>query len=71
MLRLHVAFALFGVFMLARHLPAAVRVLRGRPLGREARPALAGAAMPLVNVLLALVILAVAVKGLLGVLIWR
>jgi hypothetical protein len=60
------AAALFAVYMLARHGPGAWSALRGRrPGGR------AGAVVPILNVVLALAILVVAVKGLAGALISR
>jgi len=62
---LHVLAALFAVYMLVRHLPGALALLR-----REARSAPA-ALVAGVNVLLALAILAFAVKGLLSGLISR
>jgi hypothetical protein len=69
---LNVAVALFAAFMLVRHLPAAVRALRGRTEeGRAGRPGVAAALVPLTNVVLALALLAMAVKGLAGVLIRR
>jgi hypothetical protein len=63
---LQLAAGLFAVYMLARHVPLAVRAL-GR--SGERRPG--RAIVPIVNVLLALAILAVAVKGLAGALISR
>jgi hypothetical protein len=62
---LHVLAALFAVFMLVRHLPGARALLRKE--GRARPMALVAA----VNVVLALAILAVAVKGLVGGLISR
>ena len=62
---LHLLAALLGAYMLVRHLPGASALLRGQ--GR-ARPLAFVAA---VNVLLALVILGFAVKGLVGGLISR
>jgi hypothetical protein len=62
---LHVLAALFAVYMLVRHLPGARALFRG---DARARPMALVAA---VNVLLALAILAVAVKGLVGRLISR
>jgi len=59
---LNVVVALFGAFMLVRHGPRALRLLRGegpRAMG----------IVSLLNVLLAVAILAVAVKGLVGGLI--
>jgi hypothetical protein len=53
----HVLAALFSLYMLARHAPRAVRLVRS-PEGR------AGALIPIVNILLAMAILAFAVKGL-------
>ena len=64
---LQLAAGLFAVYMLARHVPLALRALRGGPEGR--RPLQATVA--LANVLLAVAILAVAVKGLAGALIRR
>ncbi len=64
MTTLNVLAALFAVFMLVRHAPRAVRLLRGEG-------ARAGAIVSLVNVALALGILVMAVKGLTGVLISR
>jgi hypothetical protein len=61
---LNVLAALFAVFMLVRHAPRAVRLLRGEG-------ARAGAIISLLNVALALGILVMAVKGLTGVLISR
>jgi hypothetical protein len=61
---LNVLAALFAVFMLVRHAPRAVRLLRGE--GPRA-----GAIVSLLNVALALGILVMAVKGLTGVLISR
>jgi len=61
---LHVAVALFALFMLVRHGPRVVRLFRGegtRSMGL----------VSLVNVVLAVAILAVAVKGILGGLISR
>jgi hypothetical protein len=62
---LHVLAALFAVYMLVRHLPGARALLRREP-GARPMALVAG-----VNVLLALVILAFAVKGLVGGLISR
>ncbi len=64
MTALNVVAALFAVFMLARHGPRALALLRGDG-------ARAGAIVSLVNVALALGILVMAVKGLTGVLISR
>jgi len=64
---LQIAAGLFAVYMLARHVPLALRALRGGPGGR--RPA--RAVVPVANVLLAIAILVVAVKGLAGALIRR
>ena len=61
---LDLAIAAFAIFMVYRHAPRAVRLLRGegpRPM----------ALVSLLNVVLAVVLLAVAVKGLLGGLISR
>ncbi len=60
----HVLAALFAVYMLLRHLPAVLRLARSR----EHR---GGMVIPLVNVVLAVAILAVAVKGIVGALISR
>jgi hypothetical protein len=62
---LHVLAALFATFMLVRHLPGARALLRKE---ERTRPMALVAA---VNVVLALAILAVAVKGLVGGLISR
>ncbi len=64
MTALNVVAALFAVFMLVRHGPRALRLLR-------ADGARAGAIVSLLNVALALGILVMAVKGLTGVLISR
>ncbi|HEX9050485.1 MAG TPA: hypothetical protein VF841_08145 [Anaeromyxobacter sp.] len=64
MTTLNVLAALFAVFMLVRHAPRAVRLLRGEG-------ARAGAMVSLLNVALALGILVMAVKGLAGLLISR
>jgi hypothetical protein len=62
------AAALFAVYMLARHVPLAYRALRSPPAeGRGWRAAL----FPVFNVVLALAILVVAVKGLAGALMSR
>lgn len=61
---LNVLAALFAVFMLVRHGPRAVRLLRGE--GSRA-----AAAVSVLNVVLAVGILAMAVKGLVGSLITR
>ena len=61
---LNALFALFAVFMLVRHVPRAVRLLR-------TEGARAGAIVSLLNVALALGILVMAVKGLAGVLVSR
>jgi hypothetical protein len=65
---LQAAAGLFALYMLARHVPRAARALRardgeGRRMGR--------AIIPILNVVLALAILVVAVKGLAGALIRR
>jgi hypothetical protein len=60
----HVLAALFAVYMLVRHGPRAIRLARSR----EHR---GGALVPLVNVALAVVILAYAVKELVSGLISR
>lgn len=62
---LNVAAGLFALYMLSRHLPAALRALRAPPDAR--RPG--GAIVPIVNVVLALAILAMAVTRLAGGLI--
>ncbi len=62
---LHVLAALFALYMLIRHLPRALALFRKEAASRPA------ALVAAVNVLLALVILVVAVKGLLGSLISR
>jgi hypothetical protein len=65
---LQAAAGLFALYMLARHVPLAVRALQGRGAdGRRTGRAL----IPILNVLLALAILVVAVKGLAGALIRR
>jgi hypothetical protein len=69
MLGLHIAFALFGVFMLARQAPRVLALL-AREDG-EKRLATPAAVVTGVNVLLALLILGLAVKGLAGVLMTR
>jgi hypothetical protein len=61
---LNAIFTLFAVFMLARHGPRAVRLLR-------TEGARAAAIVSLLNVALALGILVMAVKGLTGALISR
>lgn len=65
MTSLHVLAALFSVYMLVRHLPGVRALVRG---DARARPM---ALISAVNVLLALAILAFAVKGLVGRLISR
>jgi hypothetical protein len=60
----HVLAALFGVYMLVRHAPRAAEVLRGRRGG-------ALGIVSILNVLLAVAILAVAAKGIAGALISR
>lgn len=60
---LHVLAALFAAYMLVRHVPGARAVLRGEGRGRPM------AIVSIVNVLLAVAILAFAVKGLVGGLI--
>jgi hypothetical protein len=60
----HLLAALFGAYMLVRHGPRAAAALRGRDRG-------ARAVVAVLNVLLAVAILAVAVKGIAGVLISR
>ena len=61
---LNALIALFAAFMLFRHGPRAVAVLRGRGSG-------AMGIVSIVNVVLAVALLAVAVKGLVGGLISR
>ena len=65
MTSLHVLAALFAAYMLVRHVPGARRLI-----GRDARTR-PMAIVSAVNVLLALAILAFAVKGLVGGLISR
>jgi hypothetical protein len=65
MTSLHVLAALFAGYMLIRHLPGARALLRGE--GRSRPMAFVAA----VNVLLAIAILAFAMKGLVGGLISR
>jgi hypothetical protein len=62
---LDVLVALFAGFMLVRHVPRAAVLLRGEPQGR------AMAIVSLVNVALAIALLALAVKGMAGRLISR
>jgi hypothetical protein len=62
---LHLLAALFATYMLFRHLPGARALLRKEDRSRPA------ALVAAVNVLLAIAILAVAVKGLVGGLISR
>ncbi len=64
MTTLNVLAGLFAVFMLVRHVPRAARLLR-------TDGARTGAIVSLLNVALAVGILAMAVKGLTGVLISR
>jgi hypothetical protein len=71
MLGLHGVVALFASYMLWRSLPAALGALRRRGLGQDGRPAPGGRLVPILNVLIAFLILALAVKGLAGVLIRR
>ncbi len=61
---LQVAAGLFAVYMLVRHVPLALRALSRSEEHQPGR-----AIIPILNVLLALAILAVAVKGLAGALI--
>jgi hypothetical protein len=61
-----VVVALFAAFMLVRHGPRAVALLRGRGGGPRSM-----GIVSILNVLLAIAVLAVAVKGLLGSLISR
>jgi hypothetical protein len=64
---LQLAAGLFAVYMLVRHVPLAYRALRGgAERGRTGR-----AVVPIANVILAVAILAVAVKGLVGALARR
>jgi hypothetical protein len=63
---LQVAAGLFAIYMLARHVPLALRALRSSEERRPGRTII-----PILNVVLALAILAVAVKGLAGALITR
>jgi hypothetical protein len=65
---LQVAAGLFALYMLARHVPLAVQAVRKGVPG-EGR--LGRALVPILNVILALAILVVAVKGLVGALIRR
>jgi hypothetical protein len=65
---LQAAAGLFALYMLARHVPLAIRALRARD-GEERR--MGRAIIPILNVAVALAILAVAVKGLAGALIRR
>jgi hypothetical protein len=62
---LDVLVALFAGFMLVRHVPRAAALLRGEAQGR------AMAIVSLVNVALAIALLALAVKGIAGRLISR
>lgn len=62
---LDVLIALFAGFMLVRHIPRAAALLRGEAQGR------AMAIVSLVNVALAIALLALAVKGIAGRLISR
>jgi hypothetical protein len=62
---LDVLVGLFAAFMLFRHIPRALPLLRGEPRGR------AMAVVSLVNVALAIALIALAVKGLTGGLISR
>ncbi len=57
---LHALIALFAAFMLVRHVPRAVSLLGGRGQGSRAM-----GIVSVVNVVLALALLVVAVKGLL------
>ncbi len=64
---LQLAAGLFAIYMLVRHVPLAYRALhRGGEGGRAGR-----AVVPIANVILAVAILAVAVKGLVGALARR
>jgi len=68
---LQVLFGAFALYMLAKYLPQAIRAMRRDPVRREG-----GAAVPIVNVVLALailvtVLLSVVVKALRGGLISR
>ncbi|HET6438662.1 MAG TPA: hypothetical protein VFG59_11405 [Anaeromyxobacter sp.] len=62
---LQVAIGLFALYMLVRYVPPASRTLRRRGLEDTAGRSL----IPLLNVLLAVVLLALAVKGVAGALI--
>jgi hypothetical protein len=64
---LQLAAGLFAVYMLARHVPLAYRALRRGGEGGGAGRAV----VPIANVILAVAILAVAVKGLVGALARR
>ena len=65
---LQVAAGLFAIYMLARHAPQAVRALRTAAPGERR---MGRAVVPILNVIIALAILVVAVKGLVGALIRR
>jgi hypothetical protein len=62
---LHVVVALFALYMLARHLPGAWALARGRARGRPL------ALVSVVNVVLALAILGYAMRGLAATLLGR
>jgi hypothetical protein len=62
---LDVLIGLFAAFMLVRHAPRAAALLRGEPRGR------AMAVVSVVNVVLAVALLVLAVKGVVGTLISR
>ena len=62
---LQIAVGLFALYMLVRYLPLASQALRRRGLNGSAARSL----IPLLNLLLAVVLLALAVKGLAGALI--
>jgi hypothetical protein len=62
---LNVVVALFGVYMLVRHLPGAWALVRGRTQGRPL------AVVSAVNVVLALAILGYALRGLAASLLGR
>jgi hypothetical protein len=66
---LQVTAGLFAIYMLARHAPQAVRALLRSAAPGERR--MGRAVVPILNVILALAILVVAVKGLVGALIRR
>ena len=65
MITLHAVAGLFALYMLFRHVPGLRALLRGDAKGRPM------SIVSAVNVLLALAILAVAVRGLVGALLRR